>query len=51
MTKKTKATVLVVDDEESILETLGSILKDEGYEVSTASSGEEALTYFGKLSP
>ena len=51
MYKKTKATVLVVDDEESILETLGSILEDEGYEVSTASSGEDALTYFGKLSP
>lgn len=51
MSKKTKATVLVVDDEESILETLSSILEDEGYEVSTASSGEDALTYFGKLSP
>jgi two-component system nitrogen regulation response regulator NtrX len=51
MSKKTKATVLVVDDEESILETLSSILEDEGYEVSTASSGEDALTYFEKTSP
>ncbi|MBI5676418.1 MAG: sigma-54-dependent Fis family transcriptional regulator [Nitrospirae bacterium] len=51
MSKKTKATVLVVDDEESILETLSSILEDEGYEVSTASSGEGALTYFEKTSP
>lgn len=51
MYNKTKATVLVVDDEESILETLSSILEDEGYEVSTASSGEDALTHFGKLSP
>jgi two-component system, NtrC family, nitrogen regulation response regulator NtrX len=51
MSKKTKATVLVVDDEEGILETLSSILEDEGYEVSTASSGEDALTYFGKISP
>lgn len=51
MSKKTKATVLIVDDEESILETLSSILEDEGYEVSTASSGEDALTHFGKISP
>ncbi|MEW6714676.1 MAG: sigma-54 dependent transcriptional regulator [Nitrospirota bacterium] len=51
MSQKTKATVLIVDDEESILETLSSILEDEGYEVSTASSGEDALTHFGKISP
>lgn len=51
MSKKTKATVLVVDDEEGILETLSSILEDEGYEVSTASSGEDALAYFEKISP
>jgi two-component system nitrogen regulation response regulator NtrX len=47
----TKATILVVDDEESILDTLTGILEDEGYEVITASSGGEALTYFREFSP
>jgi len=38
-----KKTILIVDDEESICQTLGGILTDEGYEVVTAGSGEEAL--------
>lgn len=38
-----KPLLLVVDDEPSIRQSLGSILADEGYEVRTASSGEEAL--------
>ncbi len=36
-------TVLIVDDEKSICQSLGSILTDEGYEVLSAASGEEAL--------
>ena len=51
MTKKTKATILIVDDEESIVETLTGIFEDEGYEVVSASSGEKALEYFDDLSP
>lgn len=51
MAVATKATVLVVDDEEGILETLSGILEDEGYEVITASSGEQALTLVKELSP
>ncbi len=35
--------ILLVDDEISIRQTLGGILADEGYEVLTASSGEEAV--------
>ncbi|MEW6001947.1 MAG: sigma-54 dependent transcriptional regulator [Nitrospirota bacterium] len=35
--------VLVVDDEEGIRESLSAILEDEGYDVLTSSSGEEAL--------
>ncbi|MDH4232154.1 MAG: sigma-54 dependent transcriptional regulator [Nitrospirota bacterium] len=38
-----KALVMIVDDEEGIRETLSGILEDEGYEVITASSGEEAV--------
>jgi two-component system, NtrC family, nitrogen regulation response regulator NtrX len=35
--------ILIVDDEESICQTLGGILKDEGHDVITAASGEDAL--------
>ena len=35
--------ILVVDDEESIRDVLHRILKGEGYDVRTASTGEEAL--------
>jgi len=38
-----KKTILIVDDEESICQSLGGILNDEGYEVVTACSGEDAL--------
>ncbi len=36
-------TILVVDDEESIRQSLSGILMDEGFEVLTAGSGEEAI--------
>ncbi|MDO9515213.1 MAG: sigma-54 dependent transcriptional regulator [Syntrophales bacterium] len=36
-------TILVVDDEESICQSLEGILSDEGYEVLTVRSGEECL--------
>ncbi len=36
-------TILVVDDEESICQSLKGILSDEGYEVLTVPSGEECL--------
>jgi two-component system nitrogen regulation response regulator NtrX len=51
MVTATKATVLVVDDEEGILETLSGILEDEGYEVLTSSSGEQALSLVKEYSP
>lgn len=38
-----RKTILVVDDEESICKSLGGIFTDEGYEVLTAASGEDAL--------
>ena len=39
----TRPQLLVVDDEAGIRESLSSILKDEGYDVDTAGSAEEAL--------
>ena len=36
-------TILVVDDEVSICQSLKAILSDEGYQVLVAGSGEEAL--------
>ena len=36
-------TILIIDDEKSICKSLGSILIDEGYEILTAGSGEEAM--------
>lgn len=38
-----KKTVLIVDDEKGVRETLGGILKDEGYKVVTAKTGNQAL--------
>ena len=38
------STVLIVDDEVSILNSLSSILEDEGYEVVVAKSGSEAMS-------
>ena len=44
-------TVLVVDDEPSILQSLGGLLSDEGFEVLTASNGYEALKAIESESP
>jgi len=38
----------IIDDEPVIRETLCSILKDEGYDVSTADTGKKALDLAGK---
>ncbi|MEK6548563.1 MAG: response regulator, partial [Nitrospirota bacterium] len=35
--------LLIVDDEPAILDTLSGILQDEGYEVTSARDGQEAL--------
>lgn len=37
-------TILVVDDEHAVVEALRALLEDEGYAVTTAANGEEALT-------
>jgi len=40
--------VLVVDDEETIRESLRGVLEDEGHQVAEAATGEEALEFFSK---
>jgi DNA-binding NtrC family response regulator len=43
--------VLVVDDEEHIRQILAAILKDENYEVATASDGNEAVGKMADFTP
>ena len=43
--------VLIIDDEKSILESLSSVLKDEGFEVTTAKDGKEGLALFEEVKP
>ncbi len=47
----TDSVVLIVDDEEGIRESLSGIFEDEGYDVLTSSSGEEALSVLKEQSP
>ena len=44
-------TVLVVDDDTSILDTVSSILSGEGYDVVSAATGEEALAAVARKHP
>jgi two-component system nitrogen regulation response regulator NtrX len=43
--------ILIVDDEPSILHSLGGLLSDEGFEVTTAANGYEALKIIEAESP
>jgi len=43
--------ILIVDDEPSILHSLGGLLSDEGFEVTTAANGYEALKIVDTESP
>ena len=43
--------ILIVDDEPSILQSLSGLLSDEGFEVITASNGYEALKTIDDESP
>ena len=43
--------ILLVDDEESILAVLTPDLQRQGYEVDTATSGEDGIEMFKKCEP
>ena len=43
-----KSSILVVDDEDALRTVLSGELASEGYEVQTASDGDEAVTEMGK---
>ena len=43
--------ILIVDDENAILDTLQILLRGEGFEVSIAQSGKEAVERIGAVSP
>ncbi|MDQ6974965.1 MAG: sigma-54 dependent transcriptional regulator [Mariprofundaceae bacterium] len=40
--------IMIVDDEEAIRESLQGVLEDEGYMITTAATGEEAILYCRK---
>jgi DNA-binding NtrC family response regulator len=46
-----KSKILVIDDDTSLRRVLEYNLQEEGYEVQTASSGEEGLYWFGQSCP
>jgi DNA-binding NtrC family response regulator len=43
--------ILIIDDDDSLRRVLEYNLAEEGYEVQTASSGEEGLFFFGQAKP
>jgi len=45
----TGQSILLIDDEEVLLEAVSDDLKESGYQVTTANSGEEGLNSFKKL--
>lgn len=45
------ASVMIVDDEPAIVDVLADILQDEGYDVCTCSSAEEALEHLPRVRP
>ena len=42
--------ILIVDDEPNIRRVLAAMLKRDGYEVTTAADGEQALAVLARLS-
>ncbi len=44
-------TILIIDDEESVRKSLADVMRDEGYDVVTASSGREGLDLLNETHP
>jgi two-component system nitrogen regulation response regulator NtrX len=44
-------TILIVDDEESVRKSLADVMRDEGYDVVTASSGREGIDLLSETQP
>ncbi|MFH2054346.1 MAG: GAF domain-containing protein [bacterium] len=51
MSDSAHARILVVDDEERMCRSLSSLLANEGYQVATASDGQEALLRYQEAPP
>ncbi len=51
MTQPVGGTVLVVEDDETVRETLCMVLEDEGYDVESAANGQEALRHLRSAPP
>jgi CheY-like chemotaxis protein len=51
MESRTKKKVLLIDDDTSLLVTLSDFLRFEGYEITTAESGEQGLKKLEQLLP
>src|SRR4030066_1085686 len=43
--------VLIVDDDERVVQSIAGVLEDEGFQVITAKSGEEAIEIFEQKRP
>ena len=43
--------ILIVDDDAAAVDSLAQILTDEGYQVSSANNGKEALVYLRGAPP
>ena len=43
--------ILIIDDEESVRKSLADVMRDEGYEVMTASSGKEGIDTLTETQP
>jgi len=44
-------TILIIDDEESVRNSLAGVMKDEGYEVVAAASGSEGIELMHETHP
>jgi DNA-binding NtrC family response regulator len=51
MEEKMSARILIIDDDQDILETMGSLLEYEGFEIYSADTVEEGIEMIGECSP